>query len=105
LRESDIDEKGFRKRVCKGEVPKLLLEYSQQLEELTEWTASSIELSLQQFAESKEISAGLLIPALRICTTGAASGPDVYETLAIVGQNLCVERINDVAQRAADLQS
>ncbi|MDG2388290.1 MAG: glutamate--tRNA ligase [Planctomycetaceae bacterium] len=104
LQESDIDEKGFRKRVAKGDVPKLLLEYSQQLEHLAEWSASSVELSLQQFAESKEISAGLLIPALRICTTGAASGPDVYETLAIIGQNRCVERIQDMAQKAADLQ-
>lgn len=105
LLESDIDEKGFRKRVAKGDVPKLLIDFTHQLEQLTEWNASTIEGALQSFAEAKEISAGLLIPALRICTTGAASGPDVYETLAIVGQNRCVERIHDIAQKAEDLQS
>lgn len=102
LQQSDIDQKGFRKKVAKGEVPQLLVDFTKHLESISEWTREAIENCLKQFAESREISPGLLIPALRICTTGVTSGPDVYETLELVGQENTVNRIRQAASRAND---
>ena len=87
------DPKALRKRVAKETVPELLSEYAHQLEAIRDWTADSLEQSLQEFCAEKEISAGLMIHALRISATGQPNGPGVYECLELVGQKRVVERI------------
>ncbi|MBD3676614.1 MAG: glutamate--tRNA ligase [Planctomycetaceae bacterium] len=102
LLESDLDEKGFRKKVAKGDVPQLLVEFSETLENLTDWTGTNIEAALKAFADEKEISPGLMMPALRICATGQSSGPEMYPTLELVGKEKCLTRIRSAAERAAE---
>lgn len=99
LAEDDYDAKGFRKKVAKEGVPELLTEFSAKLQALPDWKASAIEAALQEFAAEKEISPGLLMPALRICATGQSSGPEMYPTLELVGQERCVERIGKAVAR------
>jgi glutamyl-tRNA synthetase len=100
LSEEDYDAKGFRKKVAKEGVPELLTEFSEKLNALPEWTAAAIEAALKEFAEVKEISPGLMMPALRISATGQSSGPDMYPMLELIGQERCVERIGKAVERA-----
>lgn len=101
--EIEFDEKAFKKRIRKGNVPELLAEFRPILEKLSEWTVKSIEAALQQFADSKEIGTGLLINALRIASTGSPAGPGVYDCLVIVGQKDVLSRIDQaVAKATAD---
>ncbi|MFT5328453.1 MAG: glutamyl-tRNA synthetase [Planctomycetaceae bacterium] len=93
-------EKNFKKRVANGNVPELLAEFRPVLAELTDWSLESIEAALQQFAESKEIGAGLLINALRIVSTGSPAGPGVYDCLVIVGKDTVLTRIDAAIAKA-----
>ena len=67
---------------------------------LTEWTLESLEASLTQFAESKEVGSGILINALRIASTGSPAGPGVYDCLVIVGQETVLKRIDAAIEKA-----
>ncbi|MDA0283109.1 MAG: glutamate--tRNA ligase [Planctomycetota bacterium] len=98
--EIEYDEKAFNKRVAKGNVPELLIEFRPVLAELADWTLESIETALQQFSESKEIGTGLLINALRIVSTGSPAGPGVYDCLVIVGKETVLTRIETAIGKA-----
>tara|TARA_R110002072_G_scaffold287242_2_gene452770 strand:+ start:133493 stop:135049 length:1557 start_codon:yes stop_codon:yes gene_type:complete len=99
--EIEYDDKAFKKRVAKGNVPELLTEFRPVLAELSDWTLESIEAALQQFSDSKEIGTGLLINALRIASTGSPAGPGVYDCLVIVGKNTVLTRIDAALAKAA----
>jgi glutamyl-tRNA synthetase len=96
----EYNEKAFKKRVKKGNVPELLGEFRPVLAELSDWTLEGIETALQQFAESKEIGTGLLINALRIASTGSPAGPGVYDCLVIVGRETVLTRIDAAITKA-----
>ena len=98
--EVTFDDKAFRKRISKSGVPDLLESLQQRLSELQDWTADALETELTACAESHAVSAGLLIHALRIATTGQPKGPGVYECAELVGRDKSLERISLALQRA-----
>jgi len=103
--EVQLDEKAFRKRICKPQVPDLLQALQQKLSALEDWTAELLEAELTAFAEAQGVPAGLLIHALRIATTGQPKGPGVYECAELVGREPALERITQALQRARAQQS
>jgi glutamyl-tRNA synthetase len=101
----EFDDKAFRKRICKAGVPDLLEGFQQKLAELNDWTAEILEAELTAYAEAHGVSAGLLIHALRIATTGQPTGPGVYECAELVGREKSLERITLALQRVRSEQS
>ena len=90
------DEKAFKKRIAKAGVPELLRDFkTERLEPLSaeNWTPERLEAELQSFSEAREQGVGTLIHACRIATTGRPVGPGVYDVLALVGRDVCLERI------------
>lgn len=98
--EVEFSPKDFKKRVRKNGVPELLTEFREVLAAHDEWTAESLEETLQTFVESKEVGAGLLIHALRISSTGSPAGPGVYDCLVLVGRENVLNRIDLAVQKA-----
>lgn len=96
----DFDAKAFKKRIRKEGVPQLLGEFRSELAACSPWTAEAIEQRLQAFVERHEISAGLMIHALRISTTGQPNGPGVYECVELVGQQRSLDRIDQALAQA-----
>ena len=96
------DEKEFAKRVAKDGVPALLSGYRERIAALPEWTVENLEATLKAYCEEQGQSAGTLIHALRISTTGVPIGPGVYECLLLVGRERTLRRIEQAANRAAN---
>ena len=97
------DEKAFGKRVAKAGVPELLRDFkTERLEPLpaADWTPERLEAELQAFSEARGQGVGTLIHACRIATTGQPVGPGVYDVLALVGREVCLERIDAALGRA-----
>ena len=89
------DEKAFNKRLRKApESVQLLSEFKTCLAQANTVDPESLERLLQQFVTSKEVKMGQLIHALRVAVTGKAVGFGLFETLAILGQQRCVDRID-----------
>lgn len=94
------DDKEFAKRVSKEGVPGLLLGYRDRIAALPEWTVDNLETTLKAYCEEQGQSAGTLIHALRISTTGVPIGPGVYECLLLVGRDRVLKRIEQAVQKA-----
>ena len=98
--EITYDEKEFAKRVAKEGVPALLAGYRDRIAALPDWTVETLEATLKTYCEEQGQSAGTLIHALRISTTGVPIGPGVYECVLLVGRERVFSRIDHAIQLA-----
>ncbi|MEM9364980.1 MAG: glutamate--tRNA ligase [Planctomycetota bacterium] len=100
--EFEYDAKAFKKRVLTPEDAVLLLsELSQHLEAAESFDIGGAEATVKGFCEKKEIQLGQIIHALRVATTGQPGGFGMFETLAILGRDRVVRRIQACIQKAA----
>jgi|688.fasta_scaffold01066_12 glutamyl-tRNA synthetase len=71
-----------------------LAKFREQLAQVQPFDPTSLENCLKSFMESEGIKFKQIIPALRLATTGKTAGFGMFETLAILGQNSCLARID-----------
>ena len=94
------DEKAVEKRLLKPEHAfELLGQFRQQLAELDSFDAGVIEAAMRSFVEQRELKFGQLIHPVRIAVTGKAVGFGLFETLEILGQERCLQRIDQLLKR------
>jgi glutamyl-tRNA synthetase len=92
--EIGFDEKAFQKRLVKPDNAGFLLgEFRKLLATASDFSAAGLEKLLHGFCETQGITAGDIIHALRVAVTGQAAGFGMFDTLEILGQNRCVNRI------------
>ncbi len=98
----EYDEKAFTKRLAKPtEAGPLLADFRDQLATLEPFTIASTDTCLHQFIEAKEIKIGQIIHAVRVAVTGKAVGFGVFESLAILGRDRCLTRIDRALAKLA----
>ncbi len=97
-----MDDKNFQKRVVKPETAiGLLTELRGRLADVFNFATEPLHDLLQSFTTEKKIKAGDIFPALRLCVTGKAQGPDLFRSLELLGKD-CVLRRLDRAIGLAD---
>lgn len=70
------------------------LEIAQQrLEQLAVFTAESVEVVLRPLAAELELKTGQLFGVLRVATTGRTAAPPLFQTMAVLGKERCLKRI------------
>ncbi|MFQ5720372.1 MAG: glutamate--tRNA ligase [Acidobacteriota bacterium] len=94
------DEKAVRKRLEKPEAAVLLSRFRDRLAQAT-YDAASLEALLRDFVAAEEIPVGQIIHAVRVAVTGKAVGFSLYDTLAILGRDSTLARIDRVLSRLA----
>jgi glutamyl-tRNA synthetase len=94
------DDRAFEKRIRKPpEAAGLLAKFKEELTRVEPFTAAALEARLQQFVQSQGIQIGQIIHALRVAVTGKAIGFGLFESLAILGREHCLARINRALAR------
>lgn len=92
-----VDEKAYAKRITQaGDSLELLAKLKPSLQSATTWTTQSCEQIVNGFCDDHGIKLGQIIHALRLSTTGAAGGFGMFETLAVIGREKVLERIQRV---------
>ena len=96
--EVDYDEAARKKLVLRGLTPpqsarvlRKLLE--DVLDPLMEWDAGSLETALRGFCEARELKPGELFMPVRVAVTGRAATPPLFETMAVLGKEVCRSRL------------
>lgn len=98
--ELPYDEKAFEKRLQKpADAKPLLAKLRTRLAEAESFDSASLDKLMHDFVESEQIKIGQIIHAVRVAVTGKAVGFGLFETLAVLGQESCLARID----RALDL--
>ena len=90
-----LDEKNFQKRVVKPEhAVTLLHELRKRFLDVDDFSTQHLHELLQAFAVEKNVKAGELFPALRLCVTGKAQGADLFRTLELLGKPCVLRRLD-----------
>jgi glutamyl-tRNA synthetase len=71
---------------------------SARLSPLDPWSESALEEALRALAEELGLKAGQLFGTIRVAVTGRAVAPPLFETLAALGRERAVARINAAAE-------
>ncbi len=103
--ELPFDEQAFAKRITDPDgAAELLRQFRAVLADAEEFSPLALEHLLKQFVEDKGIKIGQIIHPLRVAVTGKSVGFGMFETLAILGRDHCLARIDRACQLAAGVK-
>jgi len=96
--EVEYDESAQRKLVIKERTPpqsakvlRCLLE--EGLDGILEWNAETVETAMRLFCETHDVSPKMLFMPTRIAVTGRAATPPLFDTMAVLGKEICRRRL------------
>ncbi len=96
-----FDEKAFEKRILKPEdAVELLSGLREKLSVIEQFDVKATEVAVKSFVEDRGIKIGQIINALRVAVTGKGVGFGTFDTLAILGKDRCLNRIDLAIARA-----
>jgi glutamyl-tRNA synthetase len=94
------DEAAFDKRIRNApEAEPLLAKFENRLCDIEPFDAATIEKAVHDFVAAQGVQISQLIHPLRVAVTGQSIGFGLFETLAILGRESCVQRIKNALQR------
>jgi glutamyl-tRNA synthetase len=94
------DEAALDKRLRKPvEAAGLLRKFRASLANTSSFDAAALDKLMQDFVQAEGINIGQVIHALRVAVTGKSVGFGVFETLAILGREHCLARIDRALAR------
>ncbi len=100
------DEKAFQKRVvAPDQAVDLLRSLKQRLEACAPFDAPTLQRLLETFVQENGIRFGMIAPALRVCLTGRPQGPDLTESMALLGRDSCLTRLDRALGRAESIRA
>jgi glutamyl-tRNA synthetase len=98
-----FDESALDKRLRKpAGARELLAKYRSELARVEPFTPVAIEQQTQEFVEANGIKLGDIVHAVRVAVTGKAVGFGLFDTIAILGRDRCLARIDRALQLAAN---
>jgi glutamyl-tRNA synthetase len=88
------DDKAFDKYVRKPPSPQLLKKARGVLADLPTFDPATLQSRVEEFAQAEGLKAGPFSQTLRVAVTGTDVGASAYDTLAILGKERCLARID-----------
>ena len=89
-----IDSNKQLKKLTRDEQRSLLTSATKELGSLDTWTPESIQSTLNQLLETTGTKPGVLFSLIRIATTWAPFSPQLDATLALLGKDTTLQRLN-----------
>jgi len=90
---SEYDEKTVSK-AWKGDAVELVTLYRDAIKSDSEYSASSLKAILSEMVESRGLGFGKLMLPVRLAVTGMGFGPDLFETIELLGKDEVDARLN-----------
>jgi glutamyl-tRNA synthetase len=92
--DTDLLGKGLAKEVAAA-----ALETARRRLEVTPFDAPSLEDVLRPLAAELGLKTGQFFGLLRVATTGRTAAPPLFQTMAVLGEERCLRRIDEARQR------
>jgi glutamyl-tRNA synthetase len=80
-----------------AETRQLIGQLRAALETVTPWTAETTEAAMRAFAEENNLKLGAVAQPLRAALTGRTTSPGIFDVLAVLGRQECLDRLTDQA--------
>ena len=97
----EYDEKSWDKVMTKDGVADVLAAASQRLGTLETWTAVAIEENLRAMLAEMEVGVGKGLQPMRVAVTGSSVSPPLFESMAVLGQEKTIARLDSARSRLA----
>ena len=97
---TEYDDKDYNKHV-KPAIAGPLKEYRDFLDALESWDQAAIHIGLIDTAERNELKLGKLAQPIRVAVTGTAVSPPIDITLALLGRDKTLARLDRLLERLA----
>jgi glutamyl-tRNA synthetase len=98
FQEPETDEKAWRK-VMKDSALPLLQEALEALREADSFEPDELETRLGRILAEHDVKPGKLYQPIRVAITGTSVSPGIFESLAVLGKDRSVERIERAVER------
>jgi glutamyl-tRNA synthetase len=98
----EYETKPFAKRIGDADAVERLGRVRDRFAKLESFDAQSCEAAIRDFVETEGIKMGQIIHAIRVAVTGKAVGAGMFETLAILGRESTLCRIDRASRQATD---
>ena len=82
------------KKIEKNRLIELLEISIKKLESIDNWNEENIQLTLNQLLEETKEKPAVIFQLIRICLTWASFSPALNQTLAVIGKENSVNRLN-----------
>jgi len=83
--------------VLTPETRQLIGKLKTALETVDPWSAETAEAAMRSFAEQNGLKLGAVAQPLRVALTGRTTSPGIFDVLAVLGRQTCLERLQDQA--------
>ena len=90
----EYDEKSVNKGLAKEGMGAILDAAKAALEGVNEWTAANIDAALEPLPEQMDLKKRVVFQAVRVAVCGNMVSPPLGETMALVGRDDCLARID-----------
>lgn len=99
----EFDGKAVHKALIKGDHKglELLKAFRDEFSGFNDYSAASIEAKVALFAESNDVGMGKIAQPLRVAVTGSGVSPSLGQTLAILGKDSVLNRIDRCIEHAS----
>jgi len=101
LFEPPVDDPKAWRKVMKGDAASLLGAAAEALRGVEPFEPQPIEAALARVLERAEVKPGKLYQPIRVAITGTSVSPGIFESLAALGREASLERIEAALQRLA----
>jgi glutamyl-tRNA synthetase len=98
FQEPETDEKAWRKVMKDGALP-LLQEALDALREADSFEPDELETRLGRILAEHDVKPGKLYQPIRVAITGTSVSPGIFESLAVLGKDRSLERIERAVER------
>ena len=95
-----IDEEAWRRHLAAGQEPLLRL-VRDRLQAVEPWTREALHGLLEEIAKTRAIKLGQVAQPIRVALMGGPVSPPIDETLAVLGRQETLKRIDCVLDRLA----
>lgn len=100
----EYEEKGLRKYLARPGVASLLGKARERLAAADPFTVEATEAAYRELIDQLGISGGELIHPSRVALTGRTVGPGLFDIIALLGKDKCLERLDRAIARARQLE-
>jgi glutamyl-tRNA synthetase len=96
----EMDPKAVAKHLVPAVMP-VLQKVRERLAAVTEWSATAVHTALNDLSNELQTGLGKVAQPVRVAVAGSAVSPPIDATLALLGRDRTLKRIDDVLHRAA----
>ena len=81
------------------QVPEVLKAFLEKIEELPEFTAPEINAAIKAVQKGTGHKGKKLFMPIRVAATGQTHGPDLPKSIALIGKDVLIKRINAILNK------